>query len=215
MPRLLSYAQPLPVNRTPRSRPHYLRDTVPERVAPTSLFVDLARGRLFVGPWVASARAHGILRLLVGSGRRVSTLRAGALAHAPCFASLRRAITQCVKLLTVVLISFVAFVIAMLVFLRFRAVAWIHPAQARLLLEEEDATLLDVRSADEFAAGHIEGAVNIPIDELHARWGELGNKRKPVVVYCVSGARSSRAKRGLESDGFRSVHNLGSIQRWD
>lgn len=118
------------------------------------------------------------------------------------------------KLLTIVF-AFVAFVLAMLVFLRFKVVGWVHPAQARLLVDEEGATLLDVRSVDEFVEGHLPGAMNIPVDELQARANELGNKYAPVVVYCMSGARSSRAKRTLEAAGFRSVHNLGSMQRWE
>ena len=54
------------------------------------------------------------------------------------------------------------------------------------------ATLLDVRTRDEFAGGHVDGAVNIPVDELPARIGELATDR-PVVAYCRSGRRSAHA----------------------
>lgn len=74
------------------------------------------------------------------------------------------------------------------------------------------ATLLDVRSEAEFAAGHIEGAVNIPVQNLEARVGEVP-VAEPVVVYCQSGGRASHAARMLGQAGYE-VHDLGSIAAW-
>jgi phage shock protein E len=79
---------------------------------------------------------------------------------------------------------------------------------------ESGARLIDVRTAEEFSAGHIEGAVNIPVQELPARIGELGAKNDPIVVYCRSGARSGSAKRMLESAGYTKVFDLGPMSRW-
>ncbi|NOK12116.1 rhodanese-like domain-containing protein [Corallococcus exercitus] len=79
---------------------------------------------------------------------------------------------------------------------------------------EAGATLLDVRSPEEFAAGHLQGAVNIPVDQLEQRLGELGSPQTPVVVYCRSGARSSRAERLLKEKGFQDVFNLGPMSAW-
>lgn len=76
------------------------------------------------------------------------------------------------------------------------------------------ALLLDVRTAREFAQGHIEGARNIPVGELPTRFSELGEKQGPIVLYCRSGARSAKAKALLESSGFTSVANLGAMSRW-
>ena len=76
------------------------------------------------------------------------------------------------------------------------------------------ATLVDVRTPEEFAAGHIEGAINIPIDELHERMGEIGDNTQPVVVYCRSGNRSALAKRRLEAGGYTEVLDLGRMSRW-
>jgi phage shock protein E len=76
------------------------------------------------------------------------------------------------------------------------------------------AKLLDVRSPEEFAAGHIEGAVNIAVQELDGRLAELGSKETPVIVYCRSGMRSHRASQLLKSAGFSSVHDLGAMSRW-
>ncbi len=69
------------------------------------------------------------------------------------------------------------------------------------------AFLLDVRTATEFAAGHIPGAVNVPVDELRARLSEVPRDR-PVVTYCQVGQRGYLATRILLSAGYK-VSNLG------
>lgn len=76
------------------------------------------------------------------------------------------------------------------------------------------ARLVDVRSAGEFAATHLEGARNIPVGEIGRRARELGDKSKPVIVYCASGTRSAMAKRTLKSAGFSEVYNLGAMHNW-
>jgi phage shock protein E len=89
----------------------------------------------------------------------------------------------------------------------------ISAADARKLVGE-GARLIDVRTTEEFAAGHIAGAVNIPVHLLEGRLGELGSKEQPIVVYCRSGNRSGRAKRMLQGAGYTSVHDLGAMSRW-
>ncbi len=79
-------------------------------------------------------------------------------------------------------------------------------------LVAEGATLLDVRSAGEFSGGHVPGAVNVPVDQLAARVGEL-DKSKAVVTYCAVGARSAQAAALLRDKGF-VVHDLGSRRAW-
>jgi phage shock protein E len=76
------------------------------------------------------------------------------------------------------------------------------------------ALLLDVRSEGEFASGHLEGAVNIPVQVLAERIGDVGDPARPVVVYCRSGLRSRRAKAILEQHDFVNVLNLGGMSRW-
>ncbi len=88
---------------------------------------------------------------------------------------------------------------------------------ARALIEDEGATLLDVRSPSEFAGGHLPNAVNIPVAELGRRLDELGSAKdegRPIIVYCQSGMRSAHAKRELLRSGFERVHDLGSRHRW-
>ncbi|NOK06446.1 MULTISPECIES: rhodanese-like domain-containing protein [Myxococcus] len=86
-------------------------------------------------------------------------------------------------------------------------------AEARRRVEA-GATLVDVRTPEEFASGHLPGAVNIPVDELARRFGELGAPQTPLVVYCRSGARSGRAERLLKEQGFQDVFNLGPMSTW-
>ena len=112
------------------------------------------------------------------------------------------------KLILVALVIIVAAVL----YLRFSAVR-ISGSQARELVAN-GATLLDVRSPEEFAGEHIDGAVSIPIQELMGRMDELGDKSDELVVYCLSGSRSAMAKRMLERNDFTNVHDLGGIGQW-
>ncbi|HHH30559.1 MAG TPA: rhodanese-like domain-containing protein [Polyangiaceae bacterium] len=87
--------------------------------------------------------------------------------------------------------------------------------EARALVEEEGATLLDVRTAAEFSGGHLPNAINIPVAELGSRLEELkGDRGRPIVVYCQSGMRSAQAKKELQRNGFEHVHDLGGRHRW-
>lgn len=83
--------------------------------------------------------------------------------------------------------------------------------RARALVAE-GATLLDVRSEAEFTGGHIDGALNIPVQNLVARMGEVPTGT-PVVVYCQSGGRAAAAAGMLEDVGHE-VYDLGSIAAW-
>ena len=85
-------------------------------------------------------------------------------------------------------------------------------ATARKLVSE-GALLLDVRTPSEFGGGHVEGAQNIPVDELERRISEVP-KDRAVVVYCRSGGRSARAAGLLQQHGRGPVHDLGPISAW-
>ena len=112
------------------------------------------------------------------------------------------------KLILVVLVIIVGVVL----YVRFSAVR-VTGGDARALVAQ-GATLLDVRSPEEFGGGHINGAINIPVQELPRRTDDLGDKNGQIVVYCQSGGRSAMAKRLLESQGFSNVHDLGSMAQW-
>ncbi|MFN8167049.1 MAG: rhodanese-like domain-containing protein [Bacteroidia bacterium] len=70
-----------------------------------------------------------------------------------------------------------------------------------------DYILLDVRTEKEFENGKIEGAINIPIDDIRARMHELP-KDKPIYIYCEAGQRGYLAQRTLRQNGFKEVKNL-------
>lgn len=72
------------------------------------------------------------------------------------------------------------------------------------------ATVVDVRSPEEFRSGAYPGAVNIPLGSLPARLGEIPRER-PVVLYCASGMRSGSAARVLRQAGFADVVNAGGL----
>jgi rhodanese-related sulfurtransferase len=90
------------------------------------------------------------------------------------------------------------------------------PAQATLLINREDARVLDVREVSEFAGGHLPEARNIPLDKLGERVSELEkSKESALLVCCASGVRSQRACGILKKEGFTRVHNLaGGVGAW-
>jgi rhodanese-related sulfurtransferase len=73
------------------------------------------------------------------------------------------------------------------------------------------ATVVDVRTASEFEYGHFEGAINIPLQGLHSRLPELGNKNTPIVVYCATGMRSANAAKILTDAGYTDVTDAGGL----
>ena len=91
------------------------------------------------------------------------------------------------------------------------ATAEVDGARAHELVAS-GATLLDVRTPEEFAAGHIDGAVNVPVDEVGSRLSGIPHD-EPVVVYCHSGRRAARAAQTLSQNGYQ-VYNLGPMSAW-
>lgn len=81
-------------------------------------------------------------------------------------------------------------------------------------LRDKCVTLLDTRTEAEFAAGHIQGFINIPVDDLRGRIGEL-EKEKPVYVICQSGLRSYIACRILEGNGYDAYNFAGGYRFYD
>ena len=88
----------------------------------------------------------------------------------------------------------------------------LEDGQAKKLLEE-GAVLVDVRSPEEYAEGHLVGAINIPKDDLPQRLDEVGGPEKVVLLYCRSGMRSSSATSTLQDLGYSKAQNLGAIGR--
>ena len=91
------------------------------------------------------------------------------------------------------------------------------PEQAKARLDSGDAlTVLDVRTREEFAAGHIPGAVCLPVEELSAETAAkvLPQADGEILVYCRSGRRSARAARSLAALGYTRVYDFGGILSW-
>ena len=86
-----------------------------------------------------------------------------------------------------------------------------HLSDLERLLQDESVTLLDTRTPKEFSQGHIEGFINIPVDELRERIGEIP-AGKPVYVICQSGLRSYIATRILEGLGFEAYNFAGGYR---
>lgn len=76
---------------------------------------------------------------------------------------------------------------------------------------DEDALIIDVRSAGEFASGHVDGALNLPLDRFaQDHTNAAPDKSRQIIVYCHSGARSGQATRFLEQLNYEKVVNGGS-----
>ena len=82
-------------------------------------------------------------------------------------------------------------------------------------LEEYDlmpqALLLDVRTQEEYRAGHIPGSRNLPLDNIECVSSVVHSKTVPLYVYCRSGARSRQAASLLRAMGYHYVKNIGGI----
>lgn len=93
---------------------------------------------------------------------------------------------------------------------------YVDTLQATQMINRQDALLLDVREAAEWAAGRVLGARHIPATQLEARAAELHKKKdKPVIVYCETGSRASGALAVLRKHGYTQVYNLaGGFSGW-
>lgn len=92
----------------------------------------------------------------------------------------------------------------------------VNPGEATLLINREDAIIVDVREVDEFAAGHLPEARSFPLGKLAERVGELEKfKDQPVILCCASGMRSGKACGELKKAGFSRLYNLsGGVDAW-
>ena len=95
-------------------------------------------------------------------------------------------------------------------------VANVSATEAVMLMSRSKPLILDVRDATEFAAGHIQGAKNIPLAELASRVKEIEKfKDKPVLVHCQRGMRAKSACSILRAQQFSQLHNLqGGLDTW-
>lgn len=76
------------------------------------------------------------------------------------------------------------------------------------------AFLLDVRTEEEYRAGHIDGSTNLPLDKIASVGSVVGDKSTPLYVHCLSGSRSGRAVSWLQQAGYTNATNIGGISRY-
>lgn len=81
-------------------------------------------------------------------------------------------------------------------------------------VKSDDTLILDVRTDAEFASGHVDGAINVPLGLITHMFNAIApDKNREIVVYCASGARSSQAMRFLIDQGYANVSNGISAQQ--
>ena len=98
----------------------------------------------------------------------------------------------------------------------------ISPEEARRLMREQAALVVDVRDAGEVeASGKVKGALNVSRGMLEFRadpespyHDKAFSKDRPILVYCASGGRSALSGKLLKDMGFENVHNLGAFKDW-
>lgn len=76
------------------------------------------------------------------------------------------------------------------------------------------AKVVDVRTAEEFASGHVPGAINIPYDQIARRASEIGPPATAVVLYCRTGRRSGIAVEALQKAGYEKLYDFRSVTAW-
>ncbi len=88
-------------------------------------------------------------------------------------------------------------------------------AAIKLMSEEKNYIIIDVRTKDEYDGGHIPGAISLPIDRIGDNdIPELPDKNQLIMVYCRSGNRSRQAAERLAKKGYTNVVDFGGITTW-
>ncbi|KEY56500.1 rhodanese-like domain-containing protein [Serratia sp. DD3] len=114
---------------------------------------------------------------------------------------------------TILSLAWVALLIAVIVMTfksRFSKVKEIGRGQATLMINKEDAVIVDIRSRDDFRKGHIANAINLTASEIKSgSFGELEkHKAQPVIVVCANGTTSRASAENLSKAGFENVYTL-------
>lgn len=79
------------------------------------------------------------------------------------------------------------------------------------IINNNDTTIIDVRTNSEFSVSHYPNAINIPLDELPKHLTQLKEEGKPVILYCRSGNRSGIGMNFLHQQGLKEVYNGGGL----
>ena len=120
---------------------------------------------------------------------------------------------------TILCVAWAALLVALIVTgfkIAFSKVKNINTQQATLLMNKEEAVVIDVRTKDEFRKGHIVNALNMPMADMKNSHANLEKyKSKPIILVCNAGMTSSQAGQLLVKDGFEQVYSLkGGMGEW-
>ena len=137
-----------------------------------------------------------VIATAMGAGIRADALKDLDLSYAPPYSSAKDPVNMA------------GFVIDNLANARVKQFHWDEVAA---LPRDGRVTLLDARTPGEYAMGHVEGFINIPVDALRDRLGEL-DRSKPIYVMCQSGLRSYVASRILTQEGFDCFNFSGGYR---
>mgnify|MGYP003577025976 FL=1 len=85
------------------------------------------------------------------------------------------------------------------------------PNEMKHHLNNPHATLVDVRTPEEYRQGYVKGAINVPLDQIEIRLQEVKSMSRPIILYCRSGNRSAIATALLKQNGLAEVYNSGGI----
>lgn len=87
--------------------------------------------------------------------------------------------------------------------------------EAKTMMDAGNVTIVDVRTAQEYADGHIPGAINIPLESIGSdKPAELTDTDADLIVYCRTGVRSKQASDKLVELGYQHVNDMGGIVDW-
>lgn len=108
-----------------------------------------------------------------------------------------------------------AFVLALLWDGQQKSGKTVSTAEATMLINKQDAIVLDIREHKEYSAGHIANALNIPYSKLATRLDELNkSKEKPIILVCKSGQTVGMAGKMLKEKGFNALRLQGGMLEW-
>lgn len=94
------------------------------------------------------------------------------------------------------------------------SVTKISAKEAKAMMDTQEVIIVDVRTIEEFNEGHIENAINIPVETITVAPTELSDKEATLLIYCRSGNRSVQASEKLAELGYTNVYDFGGIIDW-
>lgn len=91
----------------------------------------------------------------------------------------------------------------------------ISASEAKEMMDHQEVIIVDVRGEDEYAMGHIEGAIVIPNETINkTEIKQLNDKEATILIYCHSGNRSRQAAKKFVKMGYKNIYDFGGIIDW-